>query len=419
MRDDYELLTLGPLATFVNGSVVDDAWYTQCGFVGEPIRSENISLLPGTLTTGPMTTSLGTCQEYTNLTNKVMPLPFVTDYDSLFKELDSGVARMCAHHAEHAETGFFLQFVSVVVLLAYLVYMKRVVRTAAIFEDTSSVTTGDYSVLLRGLKDGMGPPSDERITADELKAFVYADLKAMGFKRDRIAQVEVGRNCGEEIKLLQRLEKLNIEKHELAARDLLRQQGNLKWQTKAKDQEKTLKLAKEMAEVVGRTKELYELEDFATGHAFVIFQYEADRNKFIRMAHTPARGRKQSGSAVAPAGHRLSRSARPDSAPEVVAAPEPSEVCWESLELDDAHERRVVRLGRMILAAELGVCASLIVAAKALIAIDKESPIAPSVSAVSPLSLTIVATVPMVCVTSLVPAAACCTLRAIAWVADP
>ena len=194
---------------------------------------------------------------------------------------------MCAHNAPHAETGFFLQFVIVVVLLMYLVYMKRVVRVAAIFEDKSMVTTGDYSVLLRGLKDGLGAPSDERVTADELKALVYADLKQLGFKRDRIAQVEVGRTCGEEIKLLQRLEKLNIEKHELAAREVLRQQGKLKASTKAKDTEATLKLAKEIAEVVGRTKELYDMEDYATGHAFVVFQYEADRNRFIRLARRP------------------------------------------------------------------------------------------------------------------------------------
>ena len=107
----------------------------------------------------------------------------------------------------------------------------------------------------------------------------------------------------------------------------------------AKDRKALQKMAAELHEVVARIQALYALEDYATGHAFVVFQYEKDRNKFIKLARTPAKAKAKKGSstsAVAPEGRQLSRSARPDVAPEVCAAPEPGEVVWESLELDDA-----------------------------------------------------------------------------------
>ena len=44
----------------------------------------------------------------------------------------------------------FLQFVGVVMILLYLVHLKRIVRTTAVEEDRSMITTADYAVLLRG-----------------------------------------------------------------------------------------------------------------------------------------------------------------------------------------------------------------------------------------------------------------------------
>ena len=455
------------------------AWHVACGFAGRPVRSANISQLPSKLTTGPLTAALGTCQEYSERSDDVMPIPFVTERDSLFVRLDTRVSKLCTGSSASAELAFFLQFVSVVLVLLYLVYLKWIVRRTALEEDKSMVTTADYAVLLRGVADGMDVAAERRLTAKQLEDDLYADMAEIGFERDRIAQIEVGRICGKEINLLQRLEKLNIQKHELAARGVLRDQGKLALSTEADDTQKLRALAAEMGEVVRQIQKLYYLEDFATGHAFVVFQYESDRDRFLSMARkaidaasstpgaatvaTPASSRAEPASdaaadselkvAAAPAtaatatadaaavdaaaatpapapsstpapepapapaptptltpapapaptlaptpapapasspapaptpapvpasaasGRFLPRSSRADTPPEVCTAPEPSEVCWESLELDDAHERRAIREGGLVLGALLLLGAILICTAKYVVSLDKQDPI--------------------------------------------
>ena len=54
-----------------------------------------------------------------------MPAPFITEAGSLFTQLDHTVSKLCATMSPDAELGFFMQFVCVVVVLAYLVYLKR------------------------------------------------------------------------------------------------------------------------------------------------------------------------------------------------------------------------------------------------------------------------------------------------------
>ena len=110
-------------------------------------------------------------------------------------------------------------------VIAYLVYLRWKVKVLAVADDKRMWTTGDYAVLLRNLKDGLDAdkPESERITADALRELVFADLAELGFAREKIVQVEVGRACADELKLIKKLEKANIQRHELAARKLYRE----------------------------------------------------------------------------------------------------------------------------------------------------------------------------------------------------
>ena len=230
-------------------------WHAGCGYAGIGIR-HSVKAIPQSFGAGPLTGTLGMCSEYSDRNDGTMPIPFRTDPRSLFVDLPQGAA-LCAH-GSLAEVGFFFQFLSAIVLMAYLGYWRYQVRAQALYSDRASVTTGDFAVLLRELSDGLGESASEsatrsaaesaaesapksaaestaksaaesaaksaggRLTPEALEAALYADLEEMGFGRERIAQLEVGRVCREEIGLLQRLEKLNISKHELAARRVLR-----------------------------------------------------------------------------------------------------------------------------------------------------------------------------------------------------
>ena len=53
------------------------------------------------------------------------------------------------------------------------------------------VTTGDYSVGVRELRDGMDPSDRDRLTAEVQEQELYADLEELGFGREKIAQATV------------------------------------------------------------------------------------------------------------------------------------------------------------------------------------------------------------------------------------
>ena len=85
--------------------------------------------------------------------------------------------------------------------------------------------------------------------------------------------------------------------------------------------------------------------DYSTGIAFIVFQYEADKIKFMRIvreaAARPWLARTLRAGSVAPASEEgnvvLPRSSR-EAVPTVTQAPEPSEVNWEALELNDTRQ---------------------------------------------------------------------------------
>ena len=49
-------------------------------------------------------------------------------------------------------------------------------------------------------------------------------------------------------------------------------------------------LNEEMAKIMAELEHLYEEPDYATGQAFVTFNYEADKNKLLKMFNPPVKG---------------------------------------------------------------------------------------------------------------------------------
>ena len=227
-------------------------------------------------------------------------------------------------------------------------------------------------------------PEEERMTADALTRLVREDLEELGFPRECIHQIEVGRMCRKEIRFMKRLERANVQRQELAARkSALARVNQRKGKSKGDSEAPVLtrrtswseadhiagsqtQLNEEMSKIMVELEELYREPDFATGHAFVTFNYERDKLKLLKLlskksrsssaAQEPSRSpspsliRRVSDSVadnlawVLPRSkltNPLPRSGHPQKRVKVMNAPEPSEVHWEALELSDEQETRM------------------------------------------------------------------------------
>ena len=395
-------------------------WYADCGYTGKPIRrTEEIKALVGDLTNykgeevskydlamqlvdvvlnGPLTWSLGTCEEYSDVSNHSMPVP-LSSVRSIF--VDTPSARFCG--GALTNVAIWCDLLVVIGVIAFLVYLRWLVKKVAVADDKSMWTTGDYAVLLRNLKHGLDEeqPLAERMTADVLREQLALDLAELGFTADKVVQIETGRKCADELALIKKLEKVNIDRHELAARKLYRAQkrqglmrrktvkvqpadattaatgattttatatatasgglesprmpdvfGGLTEITKraqvavnekmtdvadaaglkvddaddaiAEDHEE---LREDMHEILDELNKIYDEPDFATGHAFIVFQYEKDKNALLKLYNTDGK-----------APPVLSRTAPEGVQVTAHAAPEPSEVNWAALEINDAQQ---------------------------------------------------------------------------------
>ena len=112
---------------------------------------------------------------------------------------------------------YWADFAIVIVVLLAVALLRQRARLLAIRDDRARWTTGDYAVLLRGLCDGLDPNAPHRVEANELHAALSADLADLGYGPSSIVQIEMGRRCRAEFKLLKRLELLNVKMHELVA----------------------------------------------------------------------------------------------------------------------------------------------------------------------------------------------------------
>ena len=220
------------------------------------------------------------------------------------------------------------------------------------------------------------------MTANTLTRLVREDLEELGFPRECIHQIEVGRMCRKEVRFMKRLERANVQRQELLARkSALARAGKGKGKSKGDGdgEAPTLirrgswseadsvaggqtQLSAEMAKIMIELEDLYREPDFATGHAFVTFNYERDKLKLLKLlskksssssaaqGSTPTLIRRMSDTVAdnlawglprSKLVNPLPRSGHPEKGVKVMNAPEPSEVHWEALELSDKQEARM------------------------------------------------------------------------------
>lgn len=391
------------------------AWYATCGYANLPIKfmgsggpgvppiapvlpfsTSGLYSIIATVMNGPLLWTLGTCSEYSSYTNHTTPVPGLTT-----ARVFVGVPTSAFCTGAGSTLAFWCDMLLDLMIICYLVYLRWRTRMAAMDEDRASLTTGDFAVELRGLAHGLdeGAPEAERMTAPKLRVAIIDDLAELGFPLDRVHQVELGRRCRRELKLMKKLELANITRHEVAARELKRKQRRAgatvavsSTKDEAEDLEDLEDHAEDLAELAGKMgayarelEQLYNEPDYATGHAFVVFKYdglgqraarrctptaaqlatcdciptgvpnccryEADKSKLLNLlgARTDRRHLVQRLMGAAAPPPKAPSTKMPRAAPaggvEAKVSPEPSEVYWENLELTEEHERKWVRIG--------------------------------------------------------------------------
>lgn len=273
----------------------------------------------------------------------------------MFVRLHTTKGGYCADGAT-STANFVIQMLITMVFLVYLVYLRRLTRVAAADEDMRRLTTADYAVLIHGLKMGVDP--------DQLKIDLAADLADNGVPEHKIDHIEMGRGCEDEMEVLTEIKKLSAQAIELTARMEARSAAS---KSTASEDSKLATIAAKYQKVKARLHDLIDEPDISTGHAFVVFRSEKDRNFIVRrfrraLALERSKNRgilRKSGSGLPPA--KLTRSAsqvppafnilnwrtwRATKTEVVVcSAPEPDEIIWENLAKTDAYESRAELIG--------------------------------------------------------------------------
>ena len=90
--------------------------------------------------------------EFSNVTDWLQPVPFLAQEESeVFVRIPGGAP--CA--GEMTRIGYWLELVTVVVVLCAIVALRSHAVHLALHDDKVRWTAGDYSILLRGLTDGL------------------------------------------------------------------------------------------------------------------------------------------------------------------------------------------------------------------------------------------------------------------------
>ena len=269
--------------------------------------------------------------------------------------------------SDTARISAWLQFGSLMVFLAYLVWLRWDVCRMSRVDDAKVISTADYAVQISGL--------DRELEADELLGRLQDELEEIdgGSFAGKVHHIEVGRHCLDENKVIEEMKRLDIEAEELHERKLsfIAKQERDKL---AKVDGELRKLKERYDTNKKKLEKLIEEPDKATGHAFVVFHYARDRDRFALLFTSSARNlymffhpemRRESSATLKCAEPRkedvftcaelldpffwlrllkgLKRPQRP--AVLVDSAPEPNEVLWENLALDEEWEARVESQG--------------------------------------------------------------------------
>ena len=340
----------------------------------------------------------GACQEFTTHTSTLLPIssgsvPAGTTAANMI--VHTPYAPYCEHPDDTlASWAYWAQALNVLLFFLFLVSLRRLSRQSAVRFDRALWTAGDYSVLISGLD--RGAPADDKSAAiahkkrvvmsgvgkekTGLEERIRADLVGLGFHEEEIVNIEVARECRPDFEALEEYKELRVREQELKAKEKKRLKAGYAGMG-AKMSAEWDKNEEKKREVMARLDKAKLNADVATGHAFVTFLYERRRNELVHKC-------RESTSATiignvrdffgcwpvdaAIAGSRNWTAAHKSSAGKrrkrvvVAAAPEPDDVLWQNMQLDDVHQRkmgfRTFSVTLLLLALALG----LLLACKAL-----------------------------------------------------
>lgn len=331
------------------------------------IRGENLTevapayLLP----------ALGTCQEYSNLTSLLLVAPALSgaaiEEASATVGIDASELSVSEQDAEMAALAartfvatpdasycvgdgevwvYWLGALNFVVYMLFLFSIKRMMAHESKRADQERITTGDFAMLISRLPRGM---FDDHVgKADELKDAVVKLMQApkpqgagvAAFSAADIHHVELGRECKTEVKLIKRMAALESKKAELGAKflskhnqneELIRTRSSFDRAEAAKLQDEAIsEINNELKETMAELRTLQKSEDLYTGHAFVVFECESNRNKCVDVFRRTR---------LEWLGNKLGYGDPPpkvlDCAVTAESAPEPSDVFWQNLEVPE------------------------------------------------------------------------------------
>ena len=311
----------------------------SCGYSGLAVSSS------APLLNGLGLLAYGACEEYVASEGGSDKL----SYFGQFVRTDQ--AAYCAVSGLDARplTYWFADLVLVLLLLWRLQSLERIVKDRA---DAFAWTTADYAVMLTGL--------DHNVTLVVADAALRQDLQAMGYGPTDIDHIEFGLKVGNEAAAR---EALREARRRLA--EVERGAGKEPKATAAATAATAAAQAAtstsaggggggalsneafDVAACEARVAALTAQPQLTTGHAFVVFRLEAHRNELVRIVRGAGGATAEAGGASGGEGggsHApfvsplFFRSASVSQGRGVSASigPEPSDVCWENLEVSHA-----------------------------------------------------------------------------------
>ena len=109
-------------------------------------------------------------------------------------------------------------FANCLLFFAFLLRLRHNQRMSARKLDRELWSAADYAVMITGLDRGVAADDASEGKGDGLESRVYADLARLGYDKERIVQVEVGRECREEVDTITALGQIKVREQELLSK---------------------------------------------------------------------------------------------------------------------------------------------------------------------------------------------------------
>lgn len=293
-----------------NGCPRYDDLKRTCGYLGRNIRRFDARLLSSAYASSGLPyllwTAMGSCEEYANTSSRQYVIPALATPYSILEPTPS--AHYCLRPFESSYWSIWMQFACLALFIAFLVRLRILATRIARQHDYERLTTADFALMFRGL-DGTIPP-------EALTTALQTELASLGFDESKIAYIECGRHCEDELALIGRIAQVGWLPHshprapspllaaflepisvlmaaffahltgsnDPAQLDMQAEECEARRRALESRGEPTVSLvtrlramAVEYVDAKARIQQLMERPDLATGHAFVVFQYGTRR----------------------------------------------------------------------------------------------------------------------------------------------